>query len=496
MRPMVTDLQVSKLRRKLMEGKTQEAAAASAGMSERSARKWQKGPMPSDTKSPRTWRTRRDPFDSVWTSDVVPLLESDEGRVLEAKTILEELDRRHPGQFGEAHLRTLQRRVRDWRAVSGPSREVVFPQEHVPGREAAMDFTHATSLGVTIAGQLLVHLLFVLKLSYSGWTWVKLALGETFEALVAGLQGAFWSLGGVTEVVRHDNLSAATHELRLSGGRELTTRFRQVLEHYDLKSTRIEPGEAHQNGVAEKANDLVKSWLEQAMIVRGSRDFATVADYEEFVRRVVEAKSSRRADRLLEERRRLRPLPPAPIPSYTTVQTKVRSWSTIRVIGRTYSVPSRLIGHEVEARVHPDHVEVYYGKRLVERMDRLRGENDVYIDYRHVIWSLVRKPGAFARYMYREELFPSAVFRRAYDALKGWRGDRADVEYVRILHLAASVMEAAVERALVALLEGNQPFDYVAVKAISQPQETVVPIVSIGEPDLTAYDQLLEGRCA
>jgi hypothetical protein len=171
----------------------------------------------------------------------------------------------------------------------------------------------------------------------------------------------------------------------------------------------------------------------------------------------------------------------------------VRRWSTIRVGGKTYSVPSRLIGHEVEARQHPDVVEVYYRGRLVETMPRIRGEGEARIDYRHVIWSLVRKPGAFARYRYREELFPTLVFRRAYDALQAARGDRADVEYVRTLHLAASTLEANVERALVTLLERGEPFDYAAVKALASPEQPRVPVVAIPAVDLGAYDQLLGG---
>jgi hypothetical protein len=172
----------------------------------------------------------------------------------------------------------------------------------------------------------------------------------------------------------------------------------------------------------------------------------------------------------------------------------VRKWSTIRVGNRTYSVPSRLIDHEVEARLHPDAVEVRYNDKTVEWMPRLRGSQAFRIDYRHVIWSLVTKPGAFARYRYREELFPTLIFRRAYDALCGWRGERADVEYVRVLHLAASTMEATVERVLAALLEGGQPFDYVAVKQAAAPEQPPLPLLSVPSvPDLSAYDRLLAG---
>jgi len=492
---MVTDEQVRLLRRKMAIEKSKlVSASAAAGMSERSGRKWKQGPMPSETRRPRMWRTRPDPFAAVWDAEVVQLLEADEKRVLEGRTILAELERRHPGEFGEAQLRTLQRRMRDWRAVKGPEREVFFEQVHTPGREGALDFTHASELGVTILGRLLEHLLFVFTLSFSGWTWISIAFGETFEALVAGLQGALWDLDGVPEVVRHDNLSAATHELKKSGGRALNARWRGVLEHYDLRATRISPGESNENGVAEKSNYDVKNAIAQALVLRGSQDFESVEAYLAFARDVVERVCNRSAaSKLALEREKLRPLPSAPVPSYTTFHPTVRRWSTIRVAKRVYSVPSRLIGHELEVRQHPDVLEVRYREQLVETMPRLRGDDEHRIDYRHVIWSLVRKPGAFARYRYREELFPSLTFRRAYDALCACKHDRADLEYVRILHLAASTLESDVERALVTLLDRGAPIDYAAVKAIAAPEKPRIPELSIGKADLRAYDALLGG---
>lgn len=489
---MVKDEQVRLLRRKRMEGKTQETAAASAGMSVRSARKWETGCLPTDQKRPRSWRTRPDPFDGVWEAAVVPLLDADEEGILQAKTVLADLIERYPGKFSVGQVRTLQRRIRDWRALHGPEKDVIFPQEHPPGREAALDFTHATRLGVTIAGELLVHLFFMFKLSFSGWTWVCVAFGETFEALVGGLQGALWELGGVTDICRSDNLSAATHELKKTGGRTLTKRFKAVLEHYGMDSTRINVGKSHENGVAEKSNHLVKSAVAQALVLRGSKDFDSVEQYESFVRDVVErARNQPIADKLAIERQHLRPLPSAAVPNYTVFHPTVRAWSTIRVGGRTYSVPSRLKGHEVEARQYADVVEVRYRDQVVETMPRLRGDNMVRIDYRHIIWSLVRKPGAFARYRFREELFPTMAFRHAYDALCQSRGERADVEYVRILHLAASTMESKVARVLDDLLAGGGSFDYAAVKALAKPEQSKVPSVKVGEPDLAAYDHLI-----
>ncbi len=491
---MVTDEQVKLLRCKAMEGKTQEGSAASAGMSVRTARRWREGGLPSQRAAPRSWRTRPDPFADIWDSEVVPLLELDGEGILEAARVFDELRERHPGRFSAGQLRTLQRRMRDWKAVHGPSRQVIFPQVHPPGREAVVDFTHASDLGVRVAGQPLVHLLFVLKLSFSGWTWLRIAFGETFEALVEGVQGALWSLGGSPEVLRHDNLSAATHELKKSGGRALTGRFRAVLEHYGLRSTRIRPGESHENGVAERANGLVKRELAQALLLRGSRDFDDLDQYRVFAGDVIERRFNRgRADKLAEERQHLRPLPAAPVPLYTTHHPTVRRWSTIRVSGRAYSVPSRLIGHQVEVRQYSDFVEVYYHDQKVETMPRLRGESEARIDYRHIIWSLVRKPGAFARYRFREELFPTLTFRRAYDRLRGSRGDRAEVEYVRILHLAASTLESQVETALRQLLDTDSAFDYAAVKALVNPKPITVPVLTLPPPDLQVYDRLLAG---
>jgi transposase len=489
---MVTDRQVRVLRSKRMQGQTLEAAAAAAGMSQRSASTWQDGPMPSATITSRTWRTRPDPFAAVWATEIEPYLRTDEDGELLATTLMDELCRRHPEEFKPGQVRTLQRQIRRWRALHGPRQEVFFPQAHQPGHLGAFDFTHCGELGVTIAGVHFVHLMFQFVLAWSGWRHISIAMGETYEALVSGLQGAFWALGGVPARVRQDNLSAATHELLETSGRTLTKRFAQVVDHYGFESSRIEPGEAHQNGVVEKANDLLKTALTQALILRGSRDFPTVEAYLAFARAVVDEQFHRpRRAELAQERLVLKPLPLHRLPEYTEIDVKVRGWSTVHVTKRIYSVPSRLIGHWVKARVHPDVVEIWLGKTLLETMPRLRGSDVHRIDYRHVIWSLVRKPGAFAAYRYREDLFPSLTFRRCYDALRVGRGDRADVEYVRILHLAASTSEADVTRAIVTLLERAASFDFAAVQALARPIVSEIPDIRIGVPELAAYDDLI-----
>ncbi len=477
-----------------MDGKTQEAAAAAAGMSVRSAGKWEKGSLPSETKKARSWRTRVDPFSEVWDTEVVPLLRADDKRELEATTVLGVLDGKFPGRWGRGQVRTLQRRIRDWRAMFGPDKEVYFEQVHVPGREGAFDFTHGTELGVTIDGEPFRHLLFEFVLSYSRWTWVGIAFSETYEALVAGLQGAFWTLGSVPSVLRHDNLSAATHELKKTSGRALNTRFKDFLDHYRVGSKPIQPRKAHENGSVEQRHYRTKSAIAQAMIIRGSKDFESQEAYLIFVRKTIDESHNRHVtDRLAEERVHLEKLPSHPVPTYTEFECVVRKWSTIRLGCRGYSVPSRLIGHTLTVRQHADVVEVFYGDRLVETMPRIRGELENRIDYRHIIGSLVRKPGAFARYRYREELFPSMVFRLAYDALKEAHGERADIEYVRILHLAATTMECQVEKALIEKLGGIAPLDYASIKAIVKPEEPTVPNLNVREPDLSSYDALLTG---
>jgi hypothetical protein len=423
-------------------------------------------------------------------------LRNDKNGKLQATTILDDLKREPDTPVKDGQLRTLQRRVKDWRVLEGPGKEVFFEQVHPPGREAQVDFTHAEELEVTIAGEPFPHLLFELMLSRSGWRFVQICFSETFEALVKGTQDGFWDMGGLTECLRSDNLSAATYELRKEGERKPTKRFQAVLDHFGLCYTRIRAGKSNENGVVEKGHDILKVALEQALIIRGSRDFVAVEDYTAFVEGVRRRLNLKAAERFAEERLFLRPLPTCRIPSYTDVYVSVSKWSTIRLAENTYSVSSKLIGNYVTARVHPDLVEVLYCGRVVESFPRLRGRCQHRIDYHHIIHSLVRKPGAFARYRYREELFPTPAFRYGYDALWQFRGERADVEYVRILHLAATTMESEVDTALQLLLASEKPFDYSDVKSLVEitPRPGMLHIAPL-VPDLQSFDNLLTGGC-
>jgi transposase len=475
----------------ITQGIPQVTAAAKAGMSERTARKYvRSGRAPSQAKAPHTWRTRPDPFAEVWP-EVEALLRQDGG--LQAKTIWTELNERHGGRFSAGQLRTLQRRVLEWRVTSGPDREVFFPQTHVPGAQAQSDFTDMRELEVVIAGQLFPHLLYHFVLTYSNWESVSICPSESFESLSAGVQSALWRLGGVPLEHRTDNLSAATHELAESRGRDFTERYRELMDHYGLRASRNFPGNAHENGDVESANGRLKTALDQRLRLRGSRAFVSREAYEGFLESCIQARNATREARIEEERVHLRALPVRALPAYRESYATVSRASAVRVLKHSYSVSSRLIGCQLRVRLHADIVELDYKGERVAVMERLIGSDAHRIDYRHIIHTLVRKPGAFRRYVFREALFPTIEFRRAYDALLAEGSDQADLDYVRILHLAASDGEEAVRTVLADLLSRGVVPTYEAVRAKVRGPRTPagVPCLSISAPDLTVYDRLL-----
>jgi transposase len=488
---VVTDEQVKLLMSLLNQGIVQVTAAAKAGMSERTARKYvRSGASPSAAKAPHTWRTRADPFAEVWP-EIEALLKQDAG--LQAKTVWEELNRRHVGLYSAGQLRTLQRRFMDWRIKAGPDREVFFPQTHVPGEQGQSDFTDMRELEVVIAGEPFMHLLYHFVLTYSNWESVSICPSESFEALSAGMQTAFWRLGGVPIEHRTDNLSAATHELAESRGRDFTARYRELIDHYGLRASRNFPGNAHENGDVESANGRLKNTIDQRLRLRGSRAFTSREAYEGFLDGCVQTRNATRTTRIEEERRHLRVLPARPLPAYRESYATVSRASAVRVLKCSYSVSSRLIGHRLRVRLHADIVELHHRGVRVAKMDRIVVGGKHKIDYRHIIHTLVRKPGAFRRYVFREALFPALEFRRTYDALLAAGSDRADMEYVRILHLAASDGEESVRSVLATLLETRIVPTYEAVRAEVRGERVAegIPYLNITAPDLNIYDRLL-----
>jgi len=409
---------------------------------------------------------------------------------LEAKTLFGHLQRERPGHFQDGQLRTLQRRVKQWRATEGPPREVYFEQVHDPGKLCQSDFTHMSSLGVRIAGEQFDHLIYHFVLTYSNWETGTICFSESFESLSQGLQNALWELGGVPEEHCSDRMSAAVH--RMDHPEEFTRRYQGLLGHYGLEGRKIQAGKAHENGDVEQRHYRFKQAVDQSLMLRGSRDFEDRAEYARFLGDLFAQLNAGRRDRLGEELNVLRSLPATRLLAERRVRARVRSGSTIRVLRNVYSVPSRLIGEEVEARVGTEEVEVWYGQRKVEQFPRLRGEGKHRIDYRHIIDWLVRKPGAFENYRYREELFPSSRFRMAYDHLREERGRVTGTrEYLKVLHLSAMEGETLVDDALRTLLDSGEAIDIGRVEETLQKPGRAVTDVAVDAVDLECYDRLL-----
>lgn len=489
---ITTDAQVRKLMEELKKHGQLGLAAARAGMDRGTAAKYRDAEkLPSEMRAPRDWRTREDPFEEAWPVIASKLADAPE---LEAKTLFEWLLTTSPtGSYEPGQLRTLQRRVRQWRATAGPDKEVFFAQEHRPGEAMQTDFTSANELAITIAGEPFKHLLCHPVLPYSNWEWVTVCQSESMAALRRGVQAALFQLGRVPRWHQTDHSTAATHDVP-KGGRDFNGEYRAFVEHFQMKARTIEVGAPNQNGDVESLNGVLKRRLEQHLLMRGSRDFETVEAYETWLQAVVTSANGLRHTRVAEELAAMRPLDVERLKEFSEEDVLVTGWSTIRVKHNAYSVPSRLIGEWVQVHLYDDRLDVRYSGTSQLVVPRLLGRNGHSINYRHIIWSLVQKPWAFAQYRYREELFPTLVFRRAYDALAAKHSGRAaDIEYLRILHLAASTMECEVEHVLEGLLADGALEGADQVKAAVSPAKAEVPVLSTPEVDLHDYDALLTG---
>jgi len=489
---MKSDAEVRLMKRERSKGKTQEQAAARAGMSVRTLRSYEReGKLPSESTQPRDYRTRTNPFEADWAW-ITAQLERD--AALQATTLFALLARQHPTRYAQGQLRTLQRQIALWRGQHGPDKEVMFSQVHEPGVVVQSDFTHMTDLGVTIGGVAYAHLLFHLVFVYSNVEAISLCLSESFEALAEGIERCLWALGGVPRQHRTDHLSAALRPLDVAGRAQATARYGALLAHYGMEPTTNNVGVAHENGDIEQSHRRFKEAVDQALRVRGQRDFPTRAAYWAFLDDLVQQRNLTRQARWTEERATLRPLPTTPLGLCRELRVPVSAFSTIQVLRNTYSVPSRLIGTTLTIRVRSETIDAYQGMNLLFSAPRLLGERKHRIDYHHVIWSLVRKPGAFAHYRFRDDLFPSLVFRQAYDQLQEALPARADREYVRLLHLAAATSESAVVTAIEHLHAEQRVPTFDAVRDLLRPPTaTAIPQLSPAPFDLSVYDRLLAG---
>jgi len=489
---MVTDKQAKKIIKLRRKGMSQMSIADKCNLDVKTVRKYlNSDKLPSQMKKRHDWNTHADAFCDEWPY-VCELLKNNPG--LQAKTVFEHLQTQYPGKYQDGKLRTLQRRIKRWRATEGPEKEIFFPQEHIPGKLCASDFTDMNDLGITIAGHPFKHKLYHFVLTYSNWEHGTVCFSENFESLRAGLQKALWGLGGVPIEHRTDRLSAAVNNL--SNLEEFTAGYHELLNHYGMRGCMTQPASPHENGDVEQSHYRYKTAIDQALMLRGSRNFDTRESYERFIAMHFEKRNKNRLVRLNEELSKLRALPVRRIEDFTEEKVSVGHFSTIRIKKRTYSVHSRLRGETVTVRIYPDTLEVYYGQKRVETIKRLSGAKDHHIDYRHVISWLIRKPGAFEQYKYRDDMYPTVNFRIAYDVLKESMGRHAVGEYLKILKRAADEGQDTVEAALSSLLTEDKEISDEAVACMMKSEERreAYEIVADPEVNLTSYDDLLETR--
>jgi len=490
----ISDLQVSKYK-ELRAKHSQEAAAAKTGISVASARRLESATTLPSQRPPRHWRTRADPLAEVWVSEVVPMLQG--APSLMAITVLEELQRRYPERFADGVLRTLQRRISQWRAEHGGEREVFFAQEHPPGRLGLSDFTVADELDVSLGGIAFPHRLYQFALAHSGWRHVRVVLGgESFQSLAAGLQDALWMAGGVPQEHRTDSLSAAFNNL--AEREELTARYQDLCRHYGLRPTRNNTGVSHENGAIEARQGSLKRALEQSLLLRGSREFDDLSTYEQFVAETVRRLNARCARAWEAERACLRPLPARRTADFEEVDARVSKFGVFTAKGVLYSVPSRLAGQRLKVRLHSTHLQAWLGGVKVFECERLHAStaerHPKRIDWRHMLPSLRAKPGAFARWALRDAMFPRSEYAQAWEHISQALPERAAcrlmVDLLDLADRANVVAELALE--LGRLLDKAELPDIDRLKERFAPRPAVMPQVVVVMPTAAVYDELLE----
>lgn len=488
--------QVKLYMRERKAGKTQATAAARSGLSERSGRRIDTGELEPSREKQRYWRTRADPFIDVWDSEIVPLLTKHHD--LTPITLFERLQKNHPGEYPDTKLRTFQRRVCKWKALYGPDREVMFRQEQVVGRMGLSDFTQLKKVSISIAGQIFPHLLYHFRLAFSGWCSVKIVHGgESYTAFSEGLQDALRRLGGTPKEHRSDSLSAAFRNLSKDAVNDATQRYRQLCQHYNMEPTRNNRGEGHENGAIESPHGHLKKRIKQALLLRGSTDFESVAAYEVFVSEIVRDINACKVDKIDEERRHLQPLPLQRTVDYTEKVVRVSTSSTIQIKRVLYTVPSRLIGESLRVHIYDNRLDIYLGSTLTVTLPRVFVSDNKHrarrVDYRHVIKSLERKPQAFRYSQIRDDLLPDQTYKAVWNWLDTEMESRKACKVmVGILALAH---RAGCEKQLGRYLQdqmNNQAFpSLLALQQRFDTREHTVPSVKVEQPPAASYDVLL-----
>ena len=491
----ITQHQESLYMSKRQQGKSQETAAAKAAISERSGRRIEKGERHS-VPGERHWRTREDPLEAIWENELVPLLEKEPQ--LTGLTLWEYLEDEHAGQFPYKVLRTLQRRVKHWKATQGPAKVVIFRQSVPAGRQGLSDFSHPAT-EITIQGEVFTHLLYQFRFAYSGWRYVQIILGgESYSALADGLQSALFRAGGSPIEHRTDSLSAAFNNSVEE--QKLTQSYEALCTHYNLQATRNNRGVSHENGAIECAHGSFKRRLDQALKLRGSSEFATIKDYQAFLDTVTERLNKRCQSRFKDEQLALQKLPGERFMDYSELSLKVTRSSTLEVKRVLYTVPSRLIGENVRVHVYHDRLAFFVGQTLTSTLARVypiagqdRGRC---IDYRHIIHSLSAKPQAFRFLQFRDELLPTETYRKLWlHCDQQFESREACKWIVGVLRIAKDYnCEERLGNRLLASINNNKPLP--SLKSLQERYlgHKEVPTIPARQQDLQSYDHLLQGH--
>jgi hypothetical protein len=487
-------------------------AAAKASISRASAFRFERdGRLPPHRETPRG-RRRPDPLSDIFEAEVVPMLTATPD--LRAVGIFQELQRRHPN-LPEGVRRTLERRIRSWRALHGAEQEVIFRQVHEPGRMGLSDFTDMAELAVTVAGERLDHRLYHFRLAYSGFEHAHVILGgESFVALAEGLQNALWAIGGSPREHRSDSLSAAFRNLNKNAREDLTQRHDALCAHYGMQPTRNNRGVAHENGAIESPHGHLKKAVKDALLMRGTNDFADLPAYRRFIGEIVSRVNARLTKRIEAERPALQALPGQRSADYEEIIVTVTSSGGFTLKKVFYTVPSRLIGHRLRVRLHDDRLDLFIGGTPLMTLTRGRstatGKHGHVVDYHHVIHALRRKPGALLNLVYREQLFPRDAYRRTFDWLIEHIAEKPACRLM--VDLLALAHDRGCEAELAAILAEDRAADRLPDMAVlrgrfaperadrwmqhwsaSRPNPAALPEGVVRLMQLDAYEELLGG---
>ena len=479
-------------------GKTQLISSAKAGISERSGRAIEKG-RHKGANAIRHWRTRKDPLVEVWGKELVPMLEA--SPLLTPITLLEYLQDKYSDSYPDSLLRTLERRIKNWRVLCGPDKEVIFRQIHEPGRLGLSDFTKLKGIIITIANKPLNHLLYHFRLAYSKWSYLKVILGgESYTALAEGLQESLWRLGGSPLEHRTDSLSAAFKNLSKDEQEDITRRYAEFCKHYNMQASRNNFGVKHENGAIEGPHGHLKRRIKQALLLRGSNDFKTIAEYQTWLDQTVQGHNRRNAKQIAIDKAALQALPMQKATDFTELVAKVSSSSTIDVRRVTYTVPSKLCGEILRIHLYHDRLYCYLGNQKITVLDRVyptgKTRRARSINYRHVIKALVRKPQAFRYSHIRDELLPNNQYKKIWHHINtNITGKSACKLMVGILYLAAKHdCEEQLADYILKLIVVERPIylpdlqNRYETKAIRQPN------IEVQQHSLQSYNLLVENN--